>query len=87
MRGRAPDRDGPDQRWVTDIAGHPAREDQVYCAVVPEVFSRRVMGWPIGSSPTAALTAGVLSTAVLQPPPAVRVGLGAPRPEPHHTLG
>lgn len=40
-----------------------------------------------GETATAALTAGVLSTAVLQPPPAVRVGLGGPCPEPHHTLG
>ena len=55
--------------------------------MVPEVFSRRVVGWPIDSSPTAALTAGALSMAALQPSPAVRVGLGGPRPEPHHALG
>ena len=37
-------RDGPDQLWVTDITEHPTREGKVYCAVVLDAFSCRVVG-------------------------------------------
>jgi putative transposase len=38
-------RSDPDRLWVTDITEHPTREGKVYCAVVLDVFSRRVVGW------------------------------------------
>ncbi|CAA9442300.1 MAG: Integrase, partial [uncultured Pseudonocardia sp.] len=41
----------PNQLWVTDITEHPTREGKVYCAVVLDVHSRRVVGWSIDSSP------------------------------------
>ena len=31
--------------WVTEITEHPTREGKLYCCVVLEVFSRRVVGW------------------------------------------
>jgi transposase InsO family protein len=37
-------RSDPDRLWVTDITEHPTREGKVYCAVVLDVFSRRVVG-------------------------------------------
>ena len=51
---------GPDQLWVTDITEHPTREGRVYCAVVLDVFSRRVVGWSIDNSPTAGLVTSAL---------------------------
>ena len=45
----------PDQLWVTDITEHRTREGKVYCAVVLDVFSRRVVGWSIDASPTSSL--------------------------------
>jgi transposase InsO family protein len=36
--------DGPNRLWVTDITEHPTREGKVYCCVVIDVFSRRVVG-------------------------------------------
>lgn len=57
-------REGPDQLWVTDITEHHTREGKVYCAVVLDVFSRRVVGWSIDSSPTAVLTTNALSMAI-----------------------
>jgi putative transposase len=46
----------PNQLWVTDLTEHPpAREGKVYCAVVLDSFSRRVVGWSIDATPTAAL--------------------------------
>jgi putative transposase len=39
--------DAPDRLWVTDITQHRTSEGWVYCAVVLDVFSRRVVGWSI----------------------------------------
>jgi transposase InsO family protein len=51
----------PDQLWVTDITEHPTREGKVYCAVVLDAFSRRVVGWSIDSSQTAGLVTSTRS--------------------------
>lgn len=53
-----------DQLWVTDITEHPTWEGKVYCAVVLDTFSRRVVGWSIDASPTAALTTNALAMAI-----------------------
>lgn len=53
-----------DQLWVTDITEHPTREGKVYCAAVLDVFSRRIVGWSIDSSPTAALVTNALGMAI-----------------------
>ncbi|MGW4798945.1 DDE-type integrase/transposase/recombinase, partial [Nonomuraea sp. NPDC004297] len=44
---RAFARTGPNQLWVTDITEHPTREGKVYCCVVLDAYSRRVVGWSI----------------------------------------
>ncbi len=62
-------REGRDQLWVTDITEHPTREGKVYCAVVLDAFSRRVVGWSIDAHPTAALVTNALSMAVQQRKP------------------
>ncbi len=46
-------RSGPNELWLTDITEHPTREGKVYCAVVLDAFSRRVVGWSISHNPTA----------------------------------
>ena len=63
-------RDEPDQLWVTDITEHPTREGKVYCAVVLDTFSRRIVGWSIDSQPTAALVTHALEMAIEQRRPA-----------------
>ena len=63
-------RDERDQLWVTDITEHPTREGKVYCAVVLDVFSRRVVGWSIDSAPTAALVTSALGMSIQQRHPA-----------------
>jgi putative transposase len=35
---------GPNQLWVTDITEHPTREGKLYCCVVLDAWSRRVVG-------------------------------------------
>lgn len=56
----------PDRLWVTDVTEHPTREGKLYCAVVLDVFSRRVVGWSIDSTPTAALVTNALGMAIQQ---------------------
>ena len=62
-------REDSDRLWVTDITEHPTREGKVYCCVVLDVFSRRVVGWSIDSSPTAALVTDALGMAINQRSP------------------
>ncbi len=57
-------RSAPNQLWVTDITEHPTKEGKVFCAVVLDVYSRRVVGWSIDSCPTAALATDALGMAV-----------------------
>jgi transposase InsO family protein len=64
-------RTGPNQLWVTDITEHPTREGKVYCAVVLDAYSRRVVGWSIDASPTAGLVTNALGMAIqTRTPPA-----------------
>ena len=65
-------REAPNRLWVTDITEHRTYEGKVYCAVVLDTFSRRVVGWSIDSSQTAALVTNALGHGHRQPRPAGR---------------
>jgi transposase InsO family protein len=56
--------DGPNRLWVTDITEHPTREGKVYCCVVIDVFSRRVVGWSIDTAQRADLATNALGMAI-----------------------
>src|SRR3712207_5977357 len=62
--GRRFAREEMDRLWVTDITEHPTREGKVYCAVVLDAYSRRVVGWSIDAAPTAALVTNALGMAI-----------------------
>ena len=68
-------RDRRDRLWVTDITEHHTREGKVYCAVVLDPFSRRVVGWSIDSSQTAALATNALDMAIRHRNPDPATGL------------
>lgn len=57
-------RAGPNQLWVTDITEHPTREGKIYCCVILDTYSRRVVGWSIDASPTGALVTNALGMAI-----------------------
>lgn len=57
-------RAGPNQLWVTDITEHPAREGKLYCCVVIDTYSRRVVGWAIDSRQRADLATNALGMAI-----------------------
>jgi len=59
-------RDNPDELWVTDVTEHSTREGKVYCAVVLDAWSRRVIGWSIDGSPSTALVTNALGMAIDQ---------------------
>jgi putative transposase len=65
----------PDRLWVTDITEHRTREGKLYCCVVLDAFSRRVVGWSIDSTQTAALTTNALSMAITNRQPRTDSGL------------
>ena len=58
------DRSEPDQLWVTDITEHRTREGKIYCCVVLDTFSRRVVGWSIDSTQTSTLVTNALRMAI-----------------------
>jgi putative transposase len=57
-------RNGPNQLWMTDITEHPTREGKLYCCVVLDAWSRRVVGWSLDRRPTAAMVNSALGMAV-----------------------
>src|SRR2546428_10509006 len=59
-------RDQADELWVTGVTEHPTREGKVYCAVVLDAWSRRVIGWSIDGSPSTALVTSALGMAIDQ---------------------
>lgn len=58
--------DQPDRLWVTDITQHRSTEGWVYCAVVLDVFSRRVVGWSIADHLRTELVVDALEMARLR---------------------
>ena len=37
----------PNELWLTDITEHPTREGKLYCCVVLDLYSRKVVGWSV----------------------------------------
>jgi putative transposase len=55
--------------WVTKVTEHPTGDGKVYCAIVLDAWSRRVIGWSIDGSPTTALVTSALGMAIDQRQP------------------
>ena len=63
-------RDGPNVLWMTDITEHVTREGRVFCCVVLDAWSRKVVGWSIDQRPTTAMVNSALGMAVAARRPA-----------------
>ena len=57
---------GPDQLWVADITYVPTWTGFLYLAVVLDVFSRRIVGWAMGSNLKTQLVLDALNMAIGQ---------------------
>jgi transposase InsO family protein len=66
--GRKFRRDRPNELWVTDITEHPTREGKVFCCVVLDTFSRKVVGWSIDATQTTSLVLNALGMATQRRP-------------------
>jgi putative transposase len=53
----------PNQLWLTDITEHPTGEGKLYCCVVLDLYSRKVVGWAIDRRCAAALVNYALAKA------------------------
>jgi transposase InsO family protein len=49
---------------MTDITEHPTREGKLYCCVVLDAFSRRIVGWSLDRRPTTAMVNSALGMAI-----------------------
>jgi DNA-binding transcriptional ArsR family regulator len=56
-------RDCPNKLWLMGITEHPTNEGKLYCCVVLDTFSRRVVGWAIESTQTTILVLNALGMA------------------------
>ena len=61
--------DGPDQLWVADATYIPTKAGWLYLAVVLDVWSRRIVGWSMGTRQTTALMLAALEMAIEQRQP------------------
>lgn len=83
--------DDPDRLWCMDLTQHRTSEGRVYCAVVLDAFSRRVVGWSIADHLRAELVVSVSASTGAEPPPrqgrlAGRNGSRDPAESPIHRL-
>ncbi len=69
--------EGPNQRWVADFTYVPTAEGWLYVAVVLDLYSRRIVGWPMKPEMTAQLVVDALMRALWR--------RGKPRELLHHS--
>ena len=55
---------GPDQLWVADITALPTWQGYLYLAIVLDVWSRRIVGWSMDATASAALVTRALDMAL-----------------------
>jgi len=53
----------PNELWLTDITEHPTQEGKLYCCVVLDLYSRKVVGWAIDRRCEAVLVNDALAKA------------------------
>jgi putative transposase len=53
----------PNELWLTDITEHPTAEGKIYCCVVLDLYSRKVVGWAIDRRCESALVNDALAKA------------------------
>ncbi len=53
----------PNELWLTDITEHATQEGKLYCCVVLDLYSRKVVGWAIDRRCEAALVNDALAKA------------------------
>ena len=55
--------EAPNELWLTDITEHETQEGKLYCCVVLDMYSRKVVGWAIDRRCEAVLVNDALAKA------------------------
>jgi putative transposase len=56
--------DRPNAVWVTDITEHPTGEGKLYCCLIKDLFSNRIVGYAISDRMTKHLAVSALRAAI-----------------------
>jgi len=56
--------DSPNAVWVTDITEHPTAEGKLYCCLIKDLFSNRIVGYSIKERMTKELAVNALRSAI-----------------------
>jgi len=56
--------DEPNAVWVTDITEHPTGEGKLYCCLIKDLFSNRIVGYSINERMTKELAVNALRSAI-----------------------
>ncbi len=56
--------DRPNAVWVTDITEHPTSEGKLYCCLIKDLFSNRIVGYSIDERMTKHLAINALRAAI-----------------------
>ena len=54
----------PNAVWVTDITEHPTAEGKLYCCLIKDLFSNRIVGYSINERMTKGLAVNALRSAL-----------------------
>ena len=56
--------DAPNRLWLTDITEHPTAEGKLYCCLIKDLFSNRIVGYSINERMTKELAVNALRSAL-----------------------
>jgi putative transposase len=59
----------PNQKWLADVSYIDTQEGFLYLAALEDVYSRKIIGWAMGTQPTAALVKQALEMALARRQP------------------
>ena len=59
----------PNQKWLADVSYIDTQEGFLYLAALEDVFSRKIIGWAMGTQPTAVLVKQALAMALARRQP------------------
>jgi putative transposase len=65
LLGREFTASAPNQKWLSDVTGIETRKGWMYLATVLDLFSRKIIGWSMGTSNSSTLVADALKMALL----------------------
>ena len=56
--------DTPNAVWVTDITEHPTGEGKLYCCLIKDLFSNRIVGYSVNERMTKEIAVNALRSAI-----------------------